>query len=136
MNIPAIGDRTFLTQIENLTLDKIYFDHVGHLRLAWLYLDDYEVDIAVHKACGTIKAYAESLGAKQKFNITITDALIRIIAKRRKGMLDKTWSNFLNSNRDLVEDAFSVLLQYYSKEQLLSEEARLSVVLPDIKEIT
>jgi len=135
MNIPTIDDQTFLNQIENLILDKVYFDHIGHLRLAWLYLKDHEIETAVNKTCYTIKNYAESLGAKQKFNITITDALVRIMAKRIEKMNNKSWSNFLSSNADLVEDAFSVLLQYYSKERLLSEEARLSVVSEDIRKM-
>ena len=136
LTIKTIDDQTFLTQIENLTLDKIYFNHVGHLRLAWLYLESYETDIAVNKTCQSIKAYAESLGARQKFNKTITDALVRIMAKRKAGLVNESWSNFIKTNTDLVEDAFSVLLQYYSKERLLSEEARLSVVSADIKEIS
>jgi len=136
LNIKAIDDRTFLAQLNNQTLDEMYFDHKGHLRLAWLYLKDYEVDIAVNKTCTTIKAYAESLGVHQKFNMTITDSLVRIMAKRMEIMEEKNWPKFIHANTDLIEDALFMLLQYYTKDKLMSEEARLSVISPDIKKIS
>lgn len=135
MKTEIISDACFVEQFENQTLDPKHFNHVGHLRLAWLYLMDDEVDLVIEKLSVGIKGYAESLGARQKFHLTITDAIIRLMAERIKRLEYPTWSQFLQQNRDLVEDASAVLHQYYSESLLSSEAARLNVLQPDIKPI-
>ena len=122
-----------MTQFENQTLNSIHFKHIGHLRLAWLYLNSNDVDTAIKLICSGIQAYAESLGATTKFHLTITDAIVRIMAKRVGAMAEKKWDLFLDENNDLVEDALSVLHQYFSKDILFSEEARISLVQSDIR---
>lgn len=88
MNEKALGnllsDEDFFSQFEALTLDPVHFTHLGHLRLGWLYLERYDTASAIDRACKGIKAYAESLGASTKFNLTMTNAFIRIIAARKK----------------------------------------------------
>ncbi|MCP5100645.1 MAG: hypothetical protein GY943_34280 [Chloroflexi bacterium] len=132
-NIQQIDDEAFLTQFENKTLDPLHFDHVGHLRLAWLHLNSHDVDTAVRLTCSGIQAYATSLGATTKFHLTISDSIVRIMAKRMDLMPEKKWGLFLDQNSDLVEDALSVLHQYFSKDVLFSEEARISLVQSDIR---
>lgn len=131
--VKQLNDRDFLCQFENQTLDSVHFNHVGHLRLAWLYLNRYEVETAVNQVYSRIQAYAASLGAKDKFHLTITDALVRIMAKRIAIMSQKEWELFLVENNDLVEDALSVLDQHFSRELLFSEQARTSLVQPDVQ---
>lgn len=130
-----LSNSEFLSQFENKTLSPIHFKHIGHLRLAWLYLSNNDTETSVHLVCSGIKAYAESLKVTTKFHLTITDAIVRIIAKRVDKMEKKEWQLFLDQNRDLVDDAVSVLLQHFSKDLLFSETARISLVQPDIKPI-
>lgn len=134
-SINPISDKAFLAQFEDLTLDKIYFNHLGHLRLAWLYLQQENLETAINKVCVGIKAYAESLGAKDKFNLTITDAIVRIMAQRINTMPEKNWQLFLDTNRDLVNNTVSVLSQYFSLDQMMGEKARGKLIAPDLKDI-
>ena len=130
-----LSDKTFLTQFQNQTLSPVHFNHIGHLRLAWLYLTHHDVETAVQRVSAGIKAYAESLGATTKFHTTITDSIVRIMAKRVEQMEQKEWQLFLEHNKDLVDNSVSVLLQFYSKDLLFSETARTSLMQPDIKPI-
>ena len=130
-----LNHKEFLTQFENQTLNPVHFNHVGHLRLAWIYLNHHDLETSVQGVCTGIKAFAESLGANTKFHITITDSLVRIVAKRLDAMVQKDWQLFLEQNRDLVDDAISVLLRYFSKDLLFSESARTSLIKPDIQPI-
>jgi hypothetical protein len=131
--IKQLNDTEFFFQFENQTLDMRHFNHMGHLRLAWLYLSRYDVDTAVKLVCSSIQAYATRLGASRKFHLTITNALVRIMAKRRDNMQKKEWELFLLENQDLVNDAISVLDQHFSKGLLFSEQARTTLVQPDKK---
>ena len=130
-----LDDATFLEQFENQTLDPVQFSHLGHLRLAWLYLEKNDVDTASKKVCTGIKVYAGSLGAHDKFHMTITDSLVRIIDARIRANQIETWEGFVNNNQDLVEDALSLLERYFSKEVLFSAQAKMTLVTPDLQPI-
>jgi hypothetical protein len=127
-----LDDQAFLSRFEDQTLDQGSFNHLGHLRLAWLYLERHDVATAIRRTCVGIENYATSKGATTKFHLTITNALVRIIAVRMQSMQDRSWPAFVAQNRDLVEDAMSVLGRHFSKNRLFSEQARITLVEPDL----
>lgn len=128
-----ISDADFIAAFHNCTLDPSLFDHAGHLRLACLNLKAYPLDVAIEKTCAGIKAYAESLGADDKFHATITTAIVRIIDERiTAGDGTCEWREFIEGNPDLVEDCLGVLGRYYSGARLFSEGARQECLEPDI----
>ena len=133
--IEQLDDATFLARFENQSLSPIHFNHVGHLRLAWLYLAKWSTDEAIARICTGIQAYATSLGAKDKFHCTVTVAIVQIMAVREAASETSSWQLFLAQNPDLVEDAIGVLTQYYSRELLFSDAARLALVEPDLQPV-
>ncbi len=130
-----MNDEAFLTQFENQTLDEMHFDHLGHLRLAWLYLSENELDEAIDLVVTGIKAYAESLGATTKFHLTITNSIMRIIQQRMLLEETQSWQVFLEKNSDLVNNLKAILHQHFSADLLASEVARTTLVKPDLKPI-
>jgi hypothetical protein len=127
-----LDDQAFLSRFEDQTLDQGSFNHLGHLRLAWLYLERHDVATAIRRTCASIENYATSKGATTKFHLTITNALVRLIAARMQSMQDRSWPGFVAQNRDLVEDAVLVLGRHFSKSRLFSEQARITLVEPDL----
>ncbi len=79
-----LSDKEFIEAFEDQSLQPELFNHYGHLRLGWLYLKAYPLDIAIEKTVSGISAYASSLGATDKFQHTLTEAIIRIMAVRMK----------------------------------------------------
>lgn len=128
-----IQDDQFILQFENQSLDPAYFNHLGHLRLAWLYLKRYDFNTVLNKICTGIQQYAESLGAVEKFHYTISYAFIKIMEIRIEKLKEKTWEKFVQENSDLIESAQTVLYQYYSTEALNSSEAKKRLVEPNLK---
>jgi len=129
-------DREFLNQFEAHTLDPSYFGHQGHLRLAWLYLNSYPLETAISKVTTGISSYAESLGATDKFQHTLTEAIVRIMAIRLEPDTPVSLELFLARNNDLVENIWGVVGRYYSQETLNSELAKAQFVEPDLRSIT
>ena len=127
-----ITDETFLKQFENLTLDSKYFNHIGHIRLAWLYITQYGLESAMAKIFVGIPAYAGSLGASDKFHATITDAIVRIIAKRMAVGDENSWQTFVEHNSDLVGDnpnyEFESQIPMNGNNLLLSENGSIAHV--------
>ncbi len=127
-----LSDFEFVKQFEDQTLDPEHFNHVGHLRLCWLYLQQHDLETAIKKTCTGIQCYAESLGADDKFHRTITEFLVRFINSRINRQPVDSFDAFLLSNQDLVNDAQSVLGQFYSTPLLSSADARLNYMQPDL----
>lgn len=129
----SISDSEFLNQFEALTLDPKYFSHNGHLRLAWLYLNSSDLNEAIDKVTTGISNYANSLGATDKFQHTLTEAIVRIMAMRIEKHPTNSFASFLQANPDLVKDIWGVVGTYYSSETLNSEQAKKQFVEPDLK---
>lgn len=130
VTLPMTDDE-FLAAFETLTLDPRHFNHLGHVRLAWLYLQRHDVDEAVARTCAGIQAYATHLGAAGKFHRTITEALVRLL--RAAGAADRSlpWDAFIAANATLVANARERLAVHYSDALLASAEARDRFVAPD-----
>ena len=90
------------------------------------------LDEAIEATCTGIKAYAESLGAMDKFHRTMTEARARIIDGRMPGGGGRNdWRSFVAANRDLVEDCLGVLERYYTRERLFSDAANPEYLAAD-----
>ncbi len=124
-----LDDDACLRRFDALTLDPEHFDHRGHLRVAWLQLRRHGTDEACRRVCTGIRALATRFGAPEKFNHTLSEALVRIMATRLKEHED--FDAFLQANPDLVSDCLGVLGHYYSDERLFSRAARKGWVAPD-----
>jgi hypothetical protein len=125
-----LEDSTFLQMFLDQTLPSEYFDHVGHLRVAWLILNEHGLESGSLKGCAAIKAYATSLGAAEKYHHTISIALFHLMYFRGLG---DSWQSFVENQSDLVHNSLSVLKVYYSEALLFSEDAKQSFQQPDIR---
>jgi len=125
-------DTEFLSAFESLTLDPQHFNHLGHVRLAWLYLQRHDFDEAVARTCAGIRAYATHLGAAAKFHWTVTEALMHLL--RAAGAADRAlpWDAFIAANAPLLANARARLGEHYSAALLDSPDARVRFVAPDL----
>jgi hypothetical protein len=128
-----LDDQTFLKRFALRDLGPEYFDHRGHLRMAWLHLKHYPVEKAIQLVCDGIKQLAIQFGAPDKFNHSLTEALMRIMHKRIRLNPQQTFEEFLQHNREMVLDAQGLLAKYYSLQHLNSDAARQGWLPPDIK---
>jgi len=128
-----LSDESFVKSFEDLSLEPHHFNHIGHIRLAWLYLNKYNQAKAIEKVLDGIYRYANHLGATDKFNYTLTAAILKIIAYRVGKKPANTLDEFLASNNDLVSNMVLVVNKYYSKHILHSDEAKRAFVEPDLK---
>ncbi|MBN3563679.1 hypothetical protein [Aliamphritea spongicola] len=128
-----LQDADFITQFEDCSLSPDYFDHRGHIRIAWLYVDKYGPAAALEKLVAGIRRYAGSLGADDKFHYTITAALLQILEQRQTGCQAAGWQAFIELNADLLTDAQQLLLRHYRQDVLFSEAAKAGWVEPDLQ---
>lgn len=131
MDIAALSDDAFLTGFNACTLPPEAFSHLGHLRIAWIHLQRFPLAQAVDRVCDGIDAFARHLGVPQKYNRTLSEALVLLMAAGGGADRGVGWDAFLARNGDLVEDARAVLARHYSPDVLAGEVARRRFVVPD-----
>ena len=111
-------------------IDPDAFDHEAHVYLAWLYLEQYPLPMALDKFDAALRRLTVKLGVPGKYHATITWFFLLLIGERRAEDLGADWSRFRRRNRDLIEDG-GILERYYRRVTLASDRARRSFVLPD-----
>ncbi|UGQ46565.1 hypothetical protein [Massilia endophytica] len=126
-----MNDEDFLRQLGDCTLPPQHFNHLGHVRLAWLNLRRRPFGQAVQHTCGTIRNYATHLGASGKFHCTVTTALVHLLREAGACRPDLDWEGFLCEAAPLLADARGRLSLHYSEGVLASEAARQAFVPPD-----
>lgn len=126
-----LDDATCLARFQTRELGPEYFDHRGHLRLAWLHIEHFGPQEARSRMLEGIRDLATRFGAPEKFHYTLTEAFMRLVAERMSRDPVARFEAFLAANPDLLTDARAVLAHHYSDECLLSGEARITWVEPD-----
>ena len=132
MDPHALSDSEFLAGFEACELPPVAFNHVGHLRVAWICLHRFGREEAERRVCTGIARFAAKLGVPQKYNHTLTVALVRLMAQGGATDATGSFSSFLASNRALVDDAKGVLARHYSSPLLESPAAKGAFVAPDL----
>lgn len=121
---------------EDGTLPDSKFDHPAHLTVALSYL--YRSHLTVPEATARMRAalyrFLDRYGQdRRKYNETITLFWVKLV----RSFLDKTERERQISDlaNEMIESFghSQLIYSYYSKEHLLSEEARTSWVEPDVK---
>lgn len=131
-DIPVFSDDAFLSAFNDCSAPPAAFNHTGHLRIAWIHLQRYPQQQAIRLTCDGIARFAAHLGVPGKYHRTLSEALMRIMAQRGAADSGLAWEQFLERNRDLVDDARHLLGRHYSDALLNSDAARISFVPPDL----
>lgn len=132
MDPSTLSDVEFLAGFEACTLPPTAFNHVGHLRVSWICLQRFSPEEAERRVCEGIARFAAALGVPQKYNLTLTVALVRLMAHAGAGDPARSFTAFLAAQRELVDDAQGVLARHYSAARLGSPEAKGAFVAPDL----
>ncbi|HEY3055969.1 MAG TPA: hypothetical protein VGK31_08580 [Thermoanaerobaculia bacterium] len=120
-------DRELVAAFENCTLTE--FHHRDHVRVAWCYLREAPLLVALERFTTSLKRFAAAAGKPGLYHETITWAYLFVIHDRMREGED--WPTFAQRNPDLLGWKPSILDTYYHRETLASARARDSFVFPD-----
>ena len=131
---PASDEDAFLSRFEDCTLPESEWTHLAHVRVAWLYLTHQSPDEALRRICDGILNYnTEVLHRLEKYSETITVAFTHVVLGRMRAA--EFWDAFATRIDELLDPKTPILLNYYSKERLFSDEARTLFLEPDMAEL-
>ena len=74
-----LNDKEFLQQIENCSLEPKLFTHEAQLRLSWVLINKYGLDVAKLKNCKIKEQFYKKALNSDKFNLPLTKAYTEIL---------------------------------------------------------
>ena len=127
-----LNDEAFATQFKNATLEPELFSHEAHIRLAWIYIKDYGIDLAISKTCTQLINYVTHLGAKSKYNETVTVAAVKAVNHFYMKSKSKNFKDFIAEFPRLKTNFKDLLAQHYDIDVFKSEAAKSSFLEPNL----
>ena len=128
-------DTIFLQAFEacDITLDN--FHHKEHIRLAYILLVQNDIDTAYLNLKRMLQRYLEHNAVpSEKYHVTMTRAwLLAVLHFMYKSAGSVSSEDFISQN-DILLDT-EIMFSHYSRELLLSDEARMAFVEPDLERI-
>jgi len=125
---PSIGE------FEALEVNPETFNHAAHLFVAWSYLQKHDLSTSIQRYRETLKRLTRKLGVPDKFHETITWFYLIVIAERIEDQGIGDWPFFVENNPDLFAVNPTLISQFYSSEQIASEKARRTFLLPQLQQ--
>ena len=130
-----MSDNEFLRQFETQSIPQPDWNHRAHLRVAYLYLTRLAFAEALCRMRIGVRALNAAHGLVETpargYHETITHAWLRLVdaTLRQFGPADSA-DAFLDAQTQLGSPR--ALLFFYSRERLMSAEARAAFVAPDL----
>ena len=131
-----LNDADLEKQFKNCSLDPSLFSHEAHIRLAWIHIQEYGVEKAIVNLCSQIKSYAKSIGADNKFNLTVTVAAVRAVHHFMQRTNTTGFLQFINENPVLLTDFKGLIASHYKTDIFRSEKARFEFLEPELLPFT
>jgi hypothetical protein len=128
----SLSDVEFEKQFESATFDPKLFNHEAHIRLAWIHLRKYGIERAVVNVRKQLIEFVEILGAKDKYNETVTVAAIKTVNHFMKRSDTNNFKEFVDENPRLKFQFKELLSFHYRTNVFISELAKKEFLEPDL----
>jgi hypothetical protein len=130
-----MDDDAFLARFEACAIPLEEWNHRAHLRVAWTYLRKFGLDGATERMRAMIPRFNASKGIvdalDRGYHDTLTVAWLRILdATINAHGPEADATSFLDTHTQLHSKA--LLRLYYSRDRILSREAKRAFVEPDL----
>ena len=90
-----LSDSEFEKQFANGTFNPSLFSHEAHLRLAWLHIHNYGIEMAIKNVTTQLLSFVSALGTKDKYNETLTHAAMRTVYHFKRQSRSKNFKDFI-----------------------------------------
>ncbi len=127
-----LSNDDFEKQFKNCELDPAIFSHEAHLRLAWIHIRKYGVEIAIENVCGQLLNFVDTVGARDKYNKTLTIAAIRAVHHfMNKGKIEH-FDDFIRAHPRLKTNFKALMGFHYTIDIFNSQQAKQIYLEPDL----
>lgn len=136
MSVSSVSpsDMEFAQAFERGDVPPSAFNHAAHLRLAYVYLCQGDLNHAEQSMRMALLAFLDANGIPSaKFHETLTRAWVMAVRHFMNRKESSSFSEFVANSQQLLDS--KVMLTHYSAAALFSERARVAFVEPDLAAI-
>lgn len=127
-----LTDMEFAKAFSTCTLNPILFNHEAHLRIAWIHLKKDGLEHATTTICNQLIKYVNHLGAKDKYNKTLTIAAIKIVHHFMQRSKTDNFFDFILRYPELKKGFKGLVESHYSFDIFTLEKAKKEYLAPDL----
>ena len=127
-----LSDTEFEEQFIDCKLDPSIFSHEGHLRLAWININQYGLEQAEENIQSQLQNFVEFAGAKDKYNTTLTIAAIRAVGHFMAKSNAVNFKDFIEEFPQLKNNFKALIECHYSFDVFNSLKAKAEFLEPDL----
>jgi hypothetical protein len=130
----STSDREFRAAFEAGAFAPADFSHRAHIRLAYAYLAESDVDLALERMRAALVGFLCVHGLPaSKYHATLTRAWILAVDHFMHRVSTTSADDFIERNPTLLDS--KIMLTHYSAELLFSDQARVDFVEPNLDPI-
>lgn len=127
-----LSDSDFENKFVNFELNPSDFTHEAHLRLAWINIKKYGINQAEKNIQVGLKNFVEFVGAKDKYNVTLTLAAIKAVYHFMLNSKSENFQNFITEFPQLKNNFKDLMSCHYGFDIYNSEKAKIEFLEPDL----
>ena len=127
-----LSDSEFENEFSNCDLNPEVFSHEAHIRLAWIHIDKYGIEQATENIQKQLKKYVDTIGAADKYNVTLTVAAIKAVHHYMLRSNSKNFSDFSSEFPQLKLKFRELMNCHYGYDIYNSIEAKSQFMEPDL----
>ncbi len=131
MNI-ELSDNAFEREFMNCTLPSSSFSHEAHLRLAWIHISKYGIDMAIENICNQLMNYVAKAGAMDKYNTTLTIASVKMVNHFVSKSASDNFPDFILEFPQLKSNFRELIDSHYDVDIFNSKQAKEKYIEPDL----
>ena len=138
MDDDQLPDEELLSAFEECSLPYDDWNHRAHVRVAWMYADRHDLPAALTCIRDGIKKYNKATDTPEAidrgYHETITRAFMTLVFHANtRTRPHRSSSDFCNAHPELLSK--HLLRHYYSRERIMSWQAKSQFVEPDRQEL-
>ncbi len=127
-----LSNSDFEKEIISCIFNPSYFSHEAHLRLVWININKYGIKQAEINIQNQLQKFVESIGAKDKYNTTVTLAAIKAVNHFMLKSDSKNFKDFMAEFPRLKYNFKELLACHYGVDIYNSENAKKEYLQPDL----
>ncbi len=128
----SLSDSEFKDQFIHCQLSPTLFTHEAHLRLAWININQSGIERAEEEIQIQLQNFVEFVGAKDKYNKTVTLAAIKAVYHFMLKSKADNFKDFIAEYPRLKTNFKDLLDCHYSFDIFNSNEAKINYLEPDL----
>ena len=127
-----LSDSDFEKKFISCELIPSDFTHEAHLRLAWININRYGIKQAEKNIQSGLQNFVEFVGAKDKYNLTLTLAAIKAVCHFMLKSKSDNFKDFITEFPRLKNNFKDLMACHYGFDIYNSDKAKSEYLEPDL----